>query len=206
MDYHRWVGNKGDKGSEGSGDEGADDFGDEGAEDSSGKGCIYIAKEMCVCSIIQVNEQALFSFKHFNGDIHYAFLMVGGFFTLLKYRRPVEITPYVKPAPLLWKKGKRAPPHKAIEVPNDSVDPTSIEPEVLCFSALIFECETGLSPLYLRALDYVAQSSMELVESFEGPSVFGVPPDTPPFSEEERVRLSLGSHTTQCLTFWCLNI
>ena len=75
MDYHRWVGNKGDKGSEGSGDEGADDFGDEGAEDSSGKGCIYIAKEMCVCSIIQVNEQALFSFKHFNGDIHYAFLM-----------------------------------------------------------------------------------------------------------------------------------
>ncbi|ETW76589.1 hypothetical protein HETIRDRAFT_118844 [Heterobasidion irregulare TC 32-1] len=81
--------NKGGESAEDSGHEGAEDSGHEGAKDYGDKG----AKDGDKTLLYIVNEQAIFSFKYFR-DVHYAFLMVGGFFTLLKYKRPVELTPY----------------------------------------------------------------------------------------------------------------
>lgn len=136
-----------------------------------------IADAIAVNSIIQVNEQALFSFRHFEGNIHYAFLMVGAYFTLLEYERPSNLTPYVRPAGSLpTSPQKRARSDIRKNVHDDLGDPASIEPEVLYFNEPIFiDRVAGFSPLYLRALDAVAEASVGLFQDFGRPTVFGGP-------------------------------
>ncbi|ETW76601.1 hypothetical protein HETIRDRAFT_460841 [Heterobasidion irregulare TC 32-1] len=140
-------------------------------------------------AIIQVNEQALFSFQRFDGDVHYAFVMVAGFFSLLKYTRPIGSVPNVQPAPTtIPQKRARADSTLKARALEDIGDPISIVPDVLYFNVPMFMVGQGLNPMYLRALSVVADSSAKLRSHFEEPSLFRVPPNAPEPSEQSLVR------------------
>ena len=143
-------------------------------------------------AIIQVNEQALFSFQHFDGDVHYVFVMVAAFFSLLKYTRPIRSVPNVQPAPTtIPQKRARADSTLKARALEDIGDPISIVPDVLYFNVPMFMVGQGLNPLYLRALSVVVDSSAKLRSHFEEPSLFRVPPNAPEPSEQSLVSFTV---------------
>ena len=176
-----------------------------GATTNESKSVQDIADGIVSDSIIQVNEQALFSFRHFDGDIHYAFLMVGAYFTLLEYSRPANLTPYVQPvnpAPTTrhHKQGKKGIPTNIYE---DLGNPAFIESEVLYFNQRVFiDRVTGFSPLFLRALAAVAESSTKILQDFERPVIFSQSPE-PRQPPELRVSFILFCSILMYLNFWC---
>ena len=128
--------------------------------------------EMISNHLPQVNQQALFAFSHHAGDEIFCFLIIGTFFSLLKYTRPsttmsegesstILSTPCTPPG--------RAHKRQRLHQPQDS----PIVPEPLYYGEPIFQKKfTDFAPLFLKALNDITLANGF---SFQ-PSFFQVPP------------------------------